>query len=132
MTHMAGRVSQGDGKTIIELVTPQPKLPDGALVTLNVVTQRSHRQHRAFWAMLRFASDHSDRWESPEECLLWLKAELGLYQVVELGSRRILHFDSISFREMGPRKFRDLFDLSAKRLAEEIGIDPLLFMEEST
>lgn len=131
MTHMAGRVRQSEDATTIELVTPQRKLADGALVTLNVVTQRSHRQHRAFWAMLRFAADHSDAWASPEETLLWLKTELGLYSVVELGSRRILHFDSISFREMGPRKFRGLFDRSAKRLAEEIGIDPLLFLEES-
>ena len=131
MTHMAGRVRQSESATTIELVAAQPKLADGAYVTINVVNQRSHRQHRAFWAMLRFASDHSDRWESPEECLLWLKAELGLYSRVELGTRQILQFDSISFREMGPRKFRDLFDRSAKRLAEEIGIDPLLFLEES-
>ena len=131
MTHMAGRVRQSDDATTIELVTPQRKLADGALVTLNVVTQRSHRQHRAFWAMLRFACDHSDKWVSPEECLLWLKTELGLYSVVELGTRQILHFDSISFREMGPRKFKELFLRSAKQLAQEIGIDPLLFMEES-
>ena len=132
MTHMAGRVKQDGEKTTIELVTGQPKLANGAYVTLNVVTQRSHRQHRTFWAMLHFACDHSDKWASPQECLLWLKSELGLYSVVELGTRQILHFDSISFREMGPKKFRGFFDRSAKRLAEEIGIDPLHFLEEQS
>lgn len=129
MTHYAGRIHQDEAGTTIKLVTPQRKLADGAHVTVNVVTQRSHRQHRTFFAMLHFACDHSDKWESPEACLLWLKAELGLYSVVELGTRRILQFDSISFRDMGPRKFKEFFDRSAKRLAEEIGIDPLHFLE---
>ena len=131
MTHYAGQIRQTEGETAIVLVTPQRKLADGAHVTVSVVTQRSHRQHRTFFAMLNFACDHSDKWDAPDECLLWLKAELGLFRVVELGTRQILEFESISFKDMGPKKFRDFFDRSAKRLAEEIGIDPLNFLEGS-
>ena len=131
MRHYAAKIRQTGDATVLEMVTSQPHFQDGSHVTVTVVSRRSHRQHRAFWAMLRFASDHSDLWQTPEECLLWLKAEFGLYRVMELADRRILEFKSVSFHDMGTTEFKELFDRAVKRISEEIGVDPLQFMEEA-
>ena len=107
-----------------------PDIKDWQNVSVAIDTPRSLKQHRLFWGMLRFASDHSDQWSSPDEVLLWVKAELGLWHTIRLGDKRILQFESTSFRDMSGKKFKDLFDRSTKLLAEKMGLDPLQFTKE--
>ena len=108
-----------------------PGVKEGQRVSLKIDTERSVKQHRMFWAMMRFASDHSDQWSSPDEVLLWLKAELGLWEMVKLGpKRRILQFRSISFRDMSATRFNDLFKRAEKLLADKLGVDPMTFTKE--
>lgn len=127
-----GKVYDREGARWVRLdADALPGVKDGQRVSLKIDTERSLQQHRMFWAMLRFASDHSEQWSSPDEVLLWLKTELGLWSMVKLGpTRRILQFQSTSFRDMSPGRFRDLFKRSEKLLAEKLGVDPMTFTQE--
>ena len=127
----SGHITTVGGHRWIKLkLDTLPNVQDGQRVSVKIDTPRSLRQHRLFFAMLNFACDHSDQWSSAEEVLNWIKAELGLWRTISLGDMNILQFESISFRDMSQKRFKQLFDQSAKLLAEKIGVDPLQFLTE--
>lgn len=131
MKTAAVRVRQAkDGRTFLQLLAPDQSLLDKAVMRVTIEDERSYEQHNLFWKMCRFVAENSDQWTSAEKVLEWLKVQMGLYKVIEMSVGKFLHLDSISFRAMGARKFKQFMDDSVRLLSEHAGFDPLAFYEE--
>lgn len=125
------RVRQHNGRTFLQLFDPDETLKDLETYVISIVDPRSLVQHRLFWGMLRYVAENSERWDSPDELLLWIKTRFGMYDGVKVGENVVFNFHSISFRDMSARRFKDFMDRSVRLLSEEAGVgDPLAFTRE--
>jgi hypothetical protein len=94
-------------------------------------TKRSLPQLRLYWAMLGRVVKATGKWPTPEHLHEAIKLTLGYCrEVANLRTGEVtLVADSAALDAMDADQFRVFFDDAVKLIAEQLGFDPLAFME---
>lgn len=94
--------------------------------------RRSLPQHRTYWKALNEVVKATGSWPTAEHLHDALKRDLGFVHVrLNLLGQPYLATDSTAFDEMDQAAFQNYFNQAMARLAEVIGFDPLVFLEEA-
>lgn len=98
------------------------RLKEGSEVKVHITLARNIRFHRKFFALLRICYDNlpetiqsKEHIESVEALLDKVKADLGYYDLVNVGGKELIKLRSISFATMDETEFESFYN-SAFRL----------------
>ena len=104
-----------------------PALPKSGGVLVQIKQGRSLAHHNKYWALLDQVVAATGKWPSTENCHLWIKVKLGMYEPVYFAVEDeliVYNFKSIDFARMGQKKFEQFYEQAMAALAIETGIDP--------
>lgn len=97
------------------------EFPEGRDLTVTVTRNRSHKQHRFFWALLKKICENHETYNRPEQLLLWLKIRLGYVEEVRFHNEQVWWVaKSTSFNSMGQEEFKKFFDAALDVIVSEV------------
>lgn len=104
----------------------------GGLYELIPVTKRSPKHLRTYWKALGLVVKATGRWSSTElmhEEIKWCLGYRTRFVDWKTGIE-YLRPDSVALDKMDQESFVSFFNAAMKLISEEVGIDPLQFLEE--
>jgi hypothetical protein len=93
----------------------------GDLLPVSIKKPRNGRDHRRFWALVRFIRDNHDRLHTDEAVVLELKLRAGHYREHITGYGEILFVPkSISYDEVDQTEFLDFYQKALRAACTEL------------
>ena len=95
------------------------KTKEGKCIKFSAKEVRNPQHHKKFFALLGMIVENNDKIISINQALIEMKLRCGWYHIhVTLKGEPLYIPDSISFDNMGQRKFNEFYDLAVKQTCE--------------
>lgn len=101
------------------------KIPVGQPIRASLKKARNYKHHRKFFALLRLVLENTEKFESQEELLDWLKLKTHWVRTREIttkdGDTMTVYIPrSISFDDMDQDQFEAFYDRAVNKILEEV------------
>jgi hypothetical protein len=103
---------------------------DGVEFDLVPRSKRSLKQERVYWKALTDAVEATGKWPTKDHLHEWLRGALGFVELrfARDGTPYVVVNSTV---DMEPSEYQRYFDAAMEKLADEIGYDPIGFLEEA-
>lgn len=110
-------------------------VPSGVTLMVTIAQPRNPDHHNKFFAICAKVANYDEDFFDAADVAEWIKLQIPSMRkeyVVPATGRVIVRTKSISWAAMSQVEFNQFYDIAMKLLAEKIGCDPELLLEDKT